>query len=310
MTEDENEPSPRDAAIDWLMRCNEGRLSRAEQAEFSAWLAEDAHRAAFEDICAMYGRLTAMEFGAAPVRRRRASGRLLAGAVTAGAVVAATLVLHFDDLSLTLRSDHYAGAGETKRVTLADGSRVELDARSAIALHFSPQERRLTLLEGEAWFEVAPDPSRPFVVAAGGGTVTALGTAFDVALRRGETEVTVAEHSVAVASGGRTIVVGQGESSAYTPQAAAQEPQKTDVARATSWRQGALIFENAPLGEVVEALSRYHRGHVLFADPSLRARRVSGVFGSNDPREALEEIEAAVGLREVALTRYLIVLYR
>jgi transmembrane sensor len=310
MTEDANEPSPRDAAIDWLMRCNEGPLTRVERAELAAWLEDDAHRAAFEDICAMYGRLTTMDFAAAPMRRRRAPGRLLAGAATAAALVAAALVLFLDDLSLAFRADHYAGAGETKQVTLPDGSRLELDARSGVALHFGAGERRLTLLEGEAWFQVAPDPARPFVVEAGGGAVTALGTAFDVALRNGRAEVTVGEHSVAVASGGRRVIVGEGERSAYAPGAGAEAPRKTDVARATSWRQHALIFENAPLDEVVATLSRYRRGHVLFADPSLRARRVSGVFGSHDPREALEEIEAALGLREIALTQYLIVLYR
>lgn len=309
MNEAENEPSARDAAIDWLMRCNEGPLTRAEQAKLARWLEVDAHRAAFEDVCAMYGRLTTMDFGAAPVRRRP-SGRFFAAAAAVAVVAAVALLLVFDDLSLAVRADQYAGAGETRQVTLPDGSRLELDARSGVALHFSARERRLTLLEGEAWFQVAPDPSRPFVVEAGGGTVTALGTAFDVALRRGRAEVTVGEHSVAVASGGRTIVVGEGEQSAYAPQLVAQTPQKTDVARATSWRQGALIFENATLGEVVETLARYHRGHVVFADPSLRARRVSGVFGANDPREALAEIEAALGLREIALTQYLIVLYR
>ncbi|WP_018268043.1 FecR family protein [Methylosinus sp. LW4] len=310
MTDDQNEPSPRDAAIDWLMRCNEGPLSRAERAELAEWLEDDAHRAAFEDICAMYGRLTTMDFGVAPARRRSPFVRAIGGAAAAAVLAAAALFLFFDDLAFLFHADHYAGAGAPRHVTLADGSRVELDARSAITLHFGPRERRLTLLEGEAWFEVAPDPSRPFVVEAGGGTVTALGTAFDVALRKERTDVTVGEHRVAVTSGGRTIVVGESERSAYAPDAAAQAPSETDVARATSWRQGALIFENATLGEVIETIGRYHRGRVFLADPALRARRVSGVFGSDDPREALQEVEAALGLREIALTGYLIMLYR
>lgn len=304
MNEDEN--TPRDTAIDWLMRRNEG-LTPAERAELQAWLAADpTHRAAFEDIGGMYARLTTMELGAAPEPAQRPR-RWRPWAAMAAA--SAALLLWVADLPIVLRADHRAGAGETQQVTLADGSRVELDARSAIALHFGPNERRLTLLEGEAWFDVAPDSKRPFVVEAAGGTVTALGTAFDVAVWRGRADVTVGQHRVAIASGGRSVIVGEGERSAYAPQGAAEPPQRTDVARATSWRQGALIFENATLAEVVEALGRYRRGHVLFADPSLRARRVSGVFGSSDPGEALEEIEAALGLRALSLTRYLTILY-
>ena len=79
-----------------------------------------------------------------------------------------------------LRSDFSTGTGETKSLTLADGSHVELNARSAIALHYDAGQRRVMLLAGEGWFEVSRDPARPFVVEAAGGTATALGTAFGV----------------------------------------------------------------------------------------------------------------------------------
>ncbi len=312
MNEDNNAKagpeSARDAAIDWLMRQNDGPLSRAEKAAFTAWLASDeANRAAFDDISEMYGHLGTMEFGAAPVQKAKRSWRGVALSTLAATSVA--LFVFFDDLSLYLRSDHYAAAGETKLVTLDDGSHVELDAKSAMTVRYSAGERRLTLLEGEAWFEVAPDPARPFVVEALGGTVTALGTAFDVALEKARAQVTVTQHRVSVASGGRNVVVEEGQQSAYSKSAASQAPRPVDVERATAWRRGMLIFENKPLGEVVEALGRYHRGHVYFVDSALRARRVTGVFGADDPLLALEEIETALGLHAVNVSKYLIFLY-
>lgn len=309
MIEDKDPASARDAAIDWLMRQNDGPLSKREQAEFAAWLASDeANKAAFDDISDMYGRLTTMDLGAARIRKSRRIWR--GAALSAIAAAAVALFVVFDDLSLFLRSDYYAGTGETKLVTLEDGSRVQLDARSAIAVRYGPGQRRLLLLEGEAWFEVAPDRSRPFIVEAAGGTVTALGTAFDVAVEKAQTNVTVTQHRVSVSSGGQSVIVEEGEQSAYASSGAAQPPRPADIARAISWRQGTLIFENKPLGEVVDALGRYHHGHVFFADPALRSRRVTGVFGANDPLEALEEIEVALGLHAVNLTNYMIILYK
>jgi transmembrane sensor len=301
--------SARDAAIDWLMRRNEGRLSRREQRAFEAWLAADpAHRAAFDDSSDMFGRLTEMRFDRAPtpVTRRRPL-------VAAASATMATLLLlgftFFDDLSLRLRADVYVGPGGTKSIALPDGTRAQLDSRSAIALRYEAGERRVALLAGQAWFDVAPDPARPFVVEASGGTVTALGTAFEVSMENATTRVTVGEHRVRVASGDGAVTVAEGEQSAYAPGSAAQAPSRADLTRATAWRNGSLIFENATLGEVVATLGRYHRGLVFFADPQLAARRVTGVFGANEPVEALREIESALGLRMVALTSYLILLY-
>lgn len=307
MNEEKERQSARDAAIDWLMRRNEGRTSKGEQAAFEAWLVADpANRAAYDEISDIYGRLAAMDFGPPAPEAR---GRVFAATLSAIAAALIVAFVFFDDLSMFLRSDHYAGPGETKLVTLEDGSRVQLDSRSAIALRYGAGERRLVLLEGQAWFDVAADVSRPFVVEAAGGSVTALGTAFDVSVEKDRVSVAVGEHRVAVASGGRTVVVTEGEQSAYGEGGAAQPPRPVDLARATSWRNGSLIFENAALGDVVAALGRYHRGHVFFADAALRSRRVTGVFGANDPLEALGEIEAALGLRMAMLTKYLIVLY-
>ncbi|WP_018265054.1 FecR family protein [Methylosinus sp. LW4] len=303
--------SPRVAAVNWWIRMRAGALSAAEKAEFDAWRAADpANAAAFDDMADMCGFVERLAPSRRPepprvAPRRRAS---LAGAATMAVALCLAMAVGFGDLATWLRSDLYAGVGDRKSVTLEDGSRVELDARSAIALHFEPGRRRLTLLEGEAWFQVAPDAARPFVVEAAGGSVTALGTAFDIALDKGEARVTVTEHSVAVASGGDSVVVGEGAQSAFSAERAAR-PEAVDVKRATAWRRGRLIFENKPLGEVLAALGRHRRGYVYCIGEASCERRVTGVFDAENPAQALREIEAFLGLRAIHVTDYLILLH-
>ena len=145
MTEDEGH-SPRtdahDSAIFWWVRKKAGPLSREDQAAFDAWLAAGAaHKAAFDEISTMWEDVTSLRPG--PARRRAPAMRLswFAGAAAFGAASFALLVFH-DDMSIFLRSDFYAGTGQTKRVTLADGSHVELNAKSAIAVHYGAGQRR------------------------------------------------------------------------------------------------------------------------------------------------------------------------
>jgi transmembrane sensor len=297
----------RDTAIDWWLRRNERPLSREEQKQFAAWLAADAaNKAAFAKVSKLCGFLETELPGAGPVRKtKRLRRRVAAAVVTAVAILA----LGGEILPL-VQSDYSTGTGQTKRVTLDDGSRVELDAKSSISVRFDAIERRLTLLEGQAWFEVAPDPRRPFVVEAAGGTVRALGTAFDVALENKRAEVTVGEHRVAVSSGGRSVEVEEGRRSVYFENQTAQRPEPIDVEKATAWRRGRLIFNDKPLDEVIEALGRYHRGYVVFLDPALRKRRVTGVFLTYEPLAALDEIETSLGLHALRLSDYLILIHK
>jgi len=298
--------SARDGAIDWWLRQNNGPLSKREQADFAAWLASDvANKTAFEKISNITETIAAHRPGAKPGRKKRRS-RVKPAAAIAGAVA---LFFFYDDLSVYLRSDYSTGTGETKLVTLDDGSHVELDAKSAIAVHFSAGQRRLSLLEGEAWFEVSPDAARPFVVEAVDGTVTALGTAFDVAVQKTWAHVMVTQHRVAVESGGSSVIVEEGQQSSYAKGTAAQPPEPVNIEHATAWRRGKLIFRNRPLGEVVEELGRFHHGYVYIVNSALRTRPVTGVFQADDPLAALDEIETSLGVHAAYLSNYLIILY-
>lgn len=296
-----------DAAIEWWVLEKAGKLEGEQRAAFETWLASDPiHASAYGNIAGMFEHVRALR----PPRRVAAPRVVQRWPAAAAGLLAASLALFawFDDLTILLRADHLTGVGETKSVTLEDGSRVELDAGSAIALHFEKGRRRLTLLAGEAWFEVAPDAARPFVVEAAGGTVTALGTAFDVAVQKGRVRVAVGEHAVAVASGGESVVVDAKQETSFEPRAPASAPTGVAAENVAAWRRGALVVEDRPLGEALETLGRYRRGYVYCLRASTCARRVSGVFATGEPLRALREIEYFLGLHATYVTNYLIFL--
>lgn len=301
----------RAAAIEWWVVSRAG-FSREERARFEAWRADDpAHAAAYADIERTYAHVRSVRRARraqaqAPAKARR-RGRLAAGAALAAAASFAIYVAH-GPLSVMLRADVATGTGETRVVTLGDGSTVTLDARSAIALRFTEGERRVSLLEGEAWFEVVNDPARPFVVEAAGGTVTDLGTAFDVDIVDGGARVAVGEHSVAVASKGEMVVVEEGRQTSFAAQSPPAPPSPAPRSLA-AWRRGSLVFEDRPLGEVLRALGRYRRGFVECATREICARPVTAVLPAADPRQALREIELFLGLRSVHLTEMMVILY-
>jgi transmembrane sensor len=300
---------PHDIAVDWVLRKREGPLTRKERAAFETWLAADpvhaaAYREAEELSAELFGLYPARQPQQAPAKRRK---RPLALALTCAAGVAG-IALFFGDISNFVLSDYVTRTGEMQSLTLEDGSRVELGPRSAIAVHFAPGSRRVTLLAGEAWFDVAPDPSRPFAVEAAGGTVTALGTSFDIALEQAQARVTVTTHRVKVASGGQEVIAKAGQETSFAPGAPARAAAPADVAKLTAWRRGKLIVEDEALGTVLAALGRYHRGFIYCLWAEICARRVSGVYFTRDPLQALAEIEASLGLSALHLSNYLIVL--
>jgi transmembrane sensor len=295
-----------DAAVAWWVRRDAGRLSAAETAEFETWLGDPANAAAFDEVCALCGDVRALRprRAVAPARAPRRRRWAVAAAMAASLAALAS----FDDLRLLWSADFHTATGETRIVALADGSKVQLGARSAIAVNYAGGRRALTLLEGEAFFEVAPDAARPFVVTAAQGSVTALGTSFDIALEGGGARVTVAEHKVAVASRGEKTLVEEGRQCDFGPATPTSAPVAVAVQDATAWRRGKLIFVDRPLGEVVDILARYHHGYVLVASAAARKLRVTGVFDAADPIGALRAIEASLDLDAIHIGDYLVVL--
>lgn len=176
---------------------------------------------------------------------------------------------------------------QTRVLTLADGSRVTLGPSSRIATAIDGKQRRVTLLAGEAFFEVAHDRSRPFWVEAGDARIQVVGTKFDVSRAGGRVQVSVLEGVVKVhepapvfaKSAVRVLRASQMVETADAPtsvfSAAPPAPIAVDPVPAGDWRGGRLTYIDARLGDVVADLNRYYAPGVRLADPSLADMRVA-----------------------------------
>ncbi|WP_231711579.1 FecR family protein [Xanthobacter dioxanivorans] len=176
------------------------------------------------------------------------------------------------------------------------------------------ERRHVTLLSGEAFFEVTPDASRPFVVAAGGVDVTVLGTAFNVALSADTTAVELAHGSVRVAPGqaggqpgatltpGETVVVDRGTG--------AMQKETIALDDIAAWRNGQIFVNDATIGSVVERLRRYHRAWISLPDAALAAQRVTGLYDLRDPDRALRALVQPYGGQVHEISPYLRVVSR
>jgi transmembrane sensor len=221
----------------------------------------------------------------------------------------------FSSLPILLRADFYTGYGERRDIALNDGSVAHLNSNSALAVHIDGKQRQLTLLQGEAWFEVSPDKSLPFQVHAEHGTVTALGTAFNIRLRNSLAEVCVTQHSVAIdveQAEGRMLhtVVKEGQQLVYDQHTGLGNIKAIDSQTVTAWQRGKLVFEDKPLGEVMAELNQYHRGYLVISDNSIAQRRVNGVFSADQPLVVLGALESSLQLHLTRINDYLILLHR
>ena len=190
---------------------------------------------------------------------------------------------------------------------LDDGSHVELNSHSALAVDFSSGQRQARLLRGEAWFEVHKDPARPFVVALPQGTVTVTGTRFNVRLDPQQATVSLAEGRVELDSAGHHGELLPSQQGCLTDNGLC--PTRTfDSQATTAWRQGQLVFYRTPLKEVIAELDRYHRGHVFIHGESLANLPVSGVFATASPDAVLQALHDTLGVKVSRLGLGIVVL--
>lgn len=193
-------------------------------------------------------------------------------------------------------------AGGYQRVTLEDGSVLELNAASTARVEFTPAERRVHLVRGEGHFTVAKNPQRPFLVAAGAVTVRAVGTAFNVRFDEGEVEVLVTEGRVRVerqaagTAGAPELGVGQRlvVSAQAAPAGAPAQPEtlsSESMQQELAWQGPRLRFVETPLAGVVEQFNRHNRLQIELGDASLATLPVDGSFRA-------ENVEAFIRLLE------------
>ena len=290
-------------AIRWQVIQSERGLDDAEQAAFEAWLGEDIrHQGAYARATVINNALaqaasqaalfpgagplpadadTQLEPEAAPIpapaRRARWPYAALAAGLLVLVGVGVGVVPMFDHTTLT------TAKGEFRRIPLSDRSVANINSGSKLEVKLTGSKRQVKLDEGEAWFEVAKNKEKPFVVEAGQAHVQAVGTAFGVRRYHGGAEVLVTEGSVEVWSGNqssqkRVLLAGD---QAFVPFKAApisvtRQPQ--EIWRKLAWREGKLIFAKQTLNDAVADFNRYSSKRIVIADPVLGNKKIVGQY--------------------------------
>lgn len=302
-------------ALAWFARLQSDDVSTEDYAAHEAWMSachENARQ--YLKLAAMWSDMD----GIADPRTRRLRVRRKARAfgigrrsfLTGGAAAAlAAGFVTVNGLPDFLTGDYTTAVAERRSVTLSDGSIIDMDADTRIAVDFSAAARNLRLKSGRASFKVAKDASRPFSVSAGNGKVTALGTEFVVHNSADTITVTVVESRVSVSyPGASSTVIGAGEKVSYDL-AGLGAVTAVDGDTETAWKRGKLIFEDVTLGQVIGDINRYRRGTIRVTNNDLKTLRVSGIFDVTRPDAVLETITKTLPVKAFALTRYLILLH-
>ena len=313
-----NDPTPggsrgiEQCAAEWLARREFSAWTDADEAVLQDWLAADtAHRVAFLRLQTAWtesDRLQALAAGwrqpgppprgywttpagerielapRAPVRR----SRLPAVAMTAVLLLACSLAIGLGWRSYTrVDSAQYRTAlGATDTLPLADGSQAILASDSRIDVRLSRRQRHIALERGEAFFSVAKDPARPFVVAAGGHDVVAVGTRFSVRRDGPDLRVVVTEGTVRLQSRGsdRPAALLPAGSIALVrhDDVLVRSLALEDAERLLDWRQGLLAFRDATLAEAAAEFNRYNARKLVIGDPAAGALRIGGSFRADN----------------------------
>lgn len=277
-------------AARWFVRMQEAGPDDPERGRFEAWLAADpAHASAYAGFAEIWGKLDSIsgtrELTAAMGRQQEAQrlSRRVALKRGLGGVVlllgAGSAGYGWYQRQPTWRLALASDIGQTLAQTLDDGSRIVLGARTELAIVYSPGQRHVDLLQGEAMFSVASDADRPFIVRAGSARITVLGTRFAVNRLADRVRVSVEHGTVELDTArwwwptpGIVLTAGQVAEIALQDESAQAPAQPTRLERpaedAFAFQNGQVIFRTASLGEIAETLSRYYPTPIRL-DPSL-----------------------------------------
>jgi transmembrane sensor len=301
-------------AIEWIALLRSGEATETERGAFAAWrTANPRHEAACArlerslglfDVAAARSRSPAALREALlvlPARRKVLRGALAFAGLGVGTGLFANRVVPLLDVT----ADLHTATGERRTYTLADGSHVILNARSAADVAFDQRQRLIHLRHGELIATVARDPLRPFLVKTSDGTARALGTRFLVRQSADATRVVVLHSSVAIQNhAGARITVDAGSGTRFD--ARRVDPATSAPAAEAAWEEGVLEAHDRPLAEVVSALQPYRVG-LIRVDPQAAVLRVSGVFPLDDTERALRALEQMLPLRVRRYTPYLVI---
>jgi transmembrane sensor len=329
----ENSRQIEDTAADWLARRDGSDWRASDEAELDVWLqAATAHRVAFLRLEAAWQQADRLKVlgagmppGAVPAPGAWQASPFFDGGA---AVLAATAVAAEDAPRWFPRyramaamlllgvfvaagwflypfggSSYSTDVGGLAAVPMSDGSKVTLNTDSKIRVAVSETERVVNLRQGEAYFEVAKDPSRPFVVQAGDKRVVAVGTKFSVRRTHDDIRVVVTEGKVRVETGTGRPETPAAELVAGTVARSdsdgtlVQEKPLADIEEYLSWRSGFLVFRDMTLGDAVTEFNRYNTRKIVIDDPAVSAIRIGGNFRSTNVDAFVRLLEQGFPIR-------------
>jgi len=294
-----------EAAALWYARLLPGAVglvdAENEQEAFARWLAADPEHARAWDIVQTMGQRMAQvpaDIALSTLQRQRRSRRqtlqVLGMAVIGAGVLTGLCQKPWE------QADHATATGQRSRLTLADGSLLDLDTQTTLDVDYGADERAIRLRAGTILVSTRPDTTdtaRPFVVYTAHSRILALGTRFEVRAEDEGTTVSVLEDAVLVHRAGTVGVstrVQAGERLHLTR--LQQESIVPNPMGVGAWTSGQLLVQDRPLSEVIVALARYRRGW-LTCDPAVAGLRISGVLPIDDTDQALAALEESFALR-------------
>ncbi|MBC3952547.1 FecR domain-containing protein [Pseudomonas folii] len=283
-------------ASDWLLDL---QAEPARFEEFDHWLhANPEHLSAWAQVNRAWSAIeqpsTTVHWPApaevAPLNPSRCKWSMLAAACVCVIALGAAWLNNPD-----WQADYHTGTGETRVVQLADGSQMTLAARSAVDVDYSGKTRQITLLRGEALFDVVHDARRPFQVDANQVVIRVLGTSFDVARSESGIKVEVREGAVGVNASGTPYRLSAGQRLWLAANQGSVQQSAIAPDEVATWVSGQQFFENATVQEVVEQLRNYQHGWIVISDDALGQKRVTGLYDLRDTQRALQALAKPVG---------------
>lgn len=310
-----SEPSPLlDEALDWVVRLKTGAPTQADVDALQRWRQQSpAHEAAFRQAARLYRHAgiavrelageQADEIESVPQRPPRLLARRL---VLGGAVAAAAgYVMARPPLGLwpsieELSADYRTVKGEQRRIVVALDVSMELNTQTSVALRSAPSETRIELISGEAAVTTKLSASRPLVMLAGDGRITALQADFNARCLDGTVSVTCLNGAVTVEQGRNTVRLGKAEQVSYS-RAGLEASVPVDATQVTAWQAGLLIFRDRPLTSVVDEVNRYRLGKIIITNAELKRRLVNGTFQLDKLENFVAQVEQLFGARITSL---------
>lgn len=307
-------------AADWFARLDSDAVTDQDLAAFDAWLSTPVNQDAFARVEAIWLALdeapaaVASTVSTIPLARswgkaaRPSRGLVAAGLAAAASLVAAVVLI--PQLLHPAPQTFETARGEDREVALEDGSRIHMGGGSRLVVRFARDRRRVEMasLDGEAAFDVAKDPGRPFVITAGDRTITVVGTEFDVRRAAGALTVTVRRGVVEVAA--LTGVVSPvrltpGKSLRHRPGEARSAVSEVDPAPAFGWTAGERTYRDEPLSEVAADLNRYF-AVPLRVDPSAARLKFTGFLKIDGEDAVVARLQAFLPIQVVRTDKAII----